>query len=165
MIYSHVVDWAAAEEKIRQDARQSHSPEVMILDDPIREGHVYSRDDALVEWWREACQWICDNASDMGKPLAESPGWTMPARGSKALQSNSGPPRRRLPSVFVAAHYGDLRIVMREVHGQEPLAAETAQPLPVPAPERGDLYKIVFTGLYEVHHTDALGRAARSPRI
>jgi hypothetical protein len=60
MIYSHGVDWAAAEKKIRQDA-QRDLPEMMILDDPVQPDRVYSRDAALAEWWRKACQGLREN--------------------------------------------------------------------------------------------------------
>lgn len=68
MIYSHGVDWAAAEKKIRQDAQRNMDrllwgdfPEVMIFDDPVRLNRVYSRDDALWEWWWEAFQRLHEN--------------------------------------------------------------------------------------------------------
>jgi hypothetical protein len=68
MIYFHGVDWVAAEKKIRQDAQRNMDrllwgdlPEVMIIDNLAQPGRVYSRDAALAEWWRKACQRLHEN--------------------------------------------------------------------------------------------------------
>jgi hypothetical protein len=96
MIYSHGVDWAAAEKKIRRDAQRDFDrfvwgdvPEPMIIDDPVRQDDVYSytsQDSALRV---ELSQWIQDTYSDLRKRSAANADVTVPGSVSGAAETGS----------------------------------------------------------------------------